>query len=146
MKIFKGLHRDNHPSDQPEGTYRNARNIVVSRRRGAISNEEGTTDTSYLPEGYSQIGRIPLPDGRIVVFSADGSGGSEVGIIEKDDKYYTLANDPRFNFSLQYPIEGIARIAPRRIQSQQYPEPETLDQSDILTFVEDVSLTVTSEE
>ena len=119
MKFFKGLHRDNHPADQPEGTYRDARNIVLNEQRGAVSNEEGNEFTSSLPAGYHPIGKVNVPDGRIVLFLSNGIGGSEIGELGISGKYRTLLNDPQLNFSLDYPVQATIRMIPERIQSSQ---------------------------
>lgn len=134
MKFFKGLHIDNHPADQPEGTYRDARNIVINEQRGAVANEPGNESTSLFPFGYLPIGRVTLPDDRVVVFLATEGGGSEIGIIQKNGKYETLANDPRLNFSLEHPIDAVARLAPQRFLSQQFSTPNEVEftESDML--------------
>ena len=56
-RLTKGMHRDTHPSDQPEGTWRYARNAIINRVDGAISNERGTDEgpnIGLLP-GYIKL-------------------------------------------------------------------------------------------
>jgi hypothetical protein len=113
MKFLKGLHSDNHPSVQPEGTYRSARNLVLSDE---IINEPGNQSTSFLTGGYKPIGHVVLPNNRIIVFSASPGGGSEIGVIWSDGKYYRLVNDPRLNFSPDHPIDAIAKLSSLRQQ------------------------------
>lgn len=117
MKFFKGLHKDNHPLDQPEGTYRDARNIVINEQRGAVSNEEGNKFTTSLPAGYRPIGKVNVPDGRIILFLSNGEGGSEIGELGIGGGYRTLKNDPRLNFSLDFPIQAVVRLAPESLQT-----------------------------
>jgi hypothetical protein len=109
MFFFKGLHKDQHPSEQPEGTYRDGRNLLIKRDLGAVTNEPGTDQYILFPEGYQPIGRALIPDGRIIVFLADGAGGSEIGVIHPDQVYETLANDDRLDFRLDRPIHATVR-------------------------------------
>lgn len=139
MKFVQGIHIDNHPADQPEGTYRDARNVIVDHQRGAISNELGFKITDQLPEGYYPVGRVALPDSRIVLFLANGSGGSEIGVIEKNGNYKSFVNDTRLNFSLRHPITAIARLVPKRFTSEDIEVPveqEFIDEAVILEDVE----------
>ena len=108
MRFFQGLHQDNHPADQPENTYRDARNIALSKQRGAVTNESGTTLLAQFPEGLFPIGRIILPDDSIIVFLC-GGGNSEIGRIQQNT-YTTILNDPALNFHPNYPITGTYRI------------------------------------
>jgi hypothetical protein len=114
MKFFKGLHTDNHPSDQPESSYRGARNVVLKEEEQVLINEAGHIATSFLPDGYKPIGYTVLPDGEIIVFSASAGGNSEIGVIWSDKKYYTLINDSRLNFSVDHPIDAIAKLSTLR--------------------------------
>jgi len=116
-RFIKGLHRDMHPADQPEGTWRYARNAIVNRVDGAISNERGTSAGPLvgLVPGYKVIGAIETTNDEVVLFSVnryswsntstDASGAvsssteqssqygrSEIGIIRADGSYSTLLN------------------------------------------------------
>ena len=55
-RFTKGLNRDVHPSDQPEGTWRYAKNAYVNRIDGAISNEFGTVPLAKVGRFKSSIG------------------------------------------------------------------------------------------
>lgn len=143
MKFVNGLHTDNHPADQPEGTYRDARNVIINEKRGAISNEPGIVSTSLLPEDYHPIGHVVLPDNRIIVFSATQDGRSEIGVIQIDGNYETLVNDPRLNFSLDHPIHAVARLGLQRELSQQYSMPvEVSTSEEPIVIHEDITLSV----
>ena len=142
MKFFKGLHRDHHPADQPEGTYRDARNIVLNEQRGAVSNEEGNKFTSSLPAGYHVIGKVNIPDGRIILFSANSAGGSEIGELNSGGGYRTLLNDSRLNFNLDFPIQAVVRLAPESLQTFVPQSPgETYTFSENISMGESVELT-----
>jgi hypothetical protein len=119
-KFNKGLHRDTDPLDQPEGTYRYAKNIAIEPNSGAVQFERGTEMSSLilgaynpLPSppvvaptaGYRAVGKIVLQDDKVVIFSVfpDISGSqtywlnagiSEIGIFDPvDNTYTTLYND-----------------------------------------------------
>ena len=98
-KLGKGLNRDANPVDQPEGTWRYAKNAVIKRDLGGISNEEGT-DLGYdnptvplispkaLPNGYRAVGKIEVSSEIHIIFSYKESGSSsEIGFW--DGKLYT---------------------------------------------------------
>lgn len=110
MKFFEGLHIDNHPGDQPENSYRDAKNMVIYRRQGAVTNELGTEQVDALPVGYKPIGKIVLPNNQVVVFLSGAGGASEIGIL-KGSTYETILNTPDLNFSPDYPIVGTYRIS-----------------------------------
>lgn len=124
MKFIKGLYRDTHPADQPEHSWRGAKNLVWNEKKGALVNEPGVSDTSLFPEGFLPIGRAILPDDRIIVFLANGSGGSEIGIIQKTGLYETLVNDSRLDFQINRPIHATTRLTTRKTLSHQFPAPE----------------------
>ena len=111
-RLIKGMHRDTHASDQPEGTWRYARNAIINRVDGAVSNERGTDEgpsIGLLP-GYKVIGTIETTNDEIVVFSVNRYqfihpdtgeistsphyGRSEIGLITSDNRYITVLNPP----------------------------------------------------
>ena len=59
-KFGKGLNRDSNPIDQPEGTWRYAKNAVVKKELGGISNESGTSLSATGPTAYTFIGKIEI--------------------------------------------------------------------------------------
>lgn len=54
-KYIKGLFKDTAPEDQPQGTWRYAKNMVMQPRDGAISTELGITPVQILMEYESAI-------------------------------------------------------------------------------------------
>ena len=84
-RFTKGLVKDTSAADQPQGTWRFARNTIVNKIDGAVSNEGGnksivkigrtissTINTSaYTYAGYTVIGAIETTDDRIVLFSVN---------------------------------------------------------------------------
>ena len=92
-KYIQGLNKDTGLVDQPEGTYRYAKNALVSKTTGAIVNEHGTT--AHVSVGVDQvvIGTIEITDGRIVIFTV---GETDTSISGNSSKrrctYYYFRN------------------------------------------------------
>jgi len=121
-KLLKGLRRDERPSDQPEGTWRDARNIVVYKQFGAISNENGVQDITptaqvvggiqyhNFPTGKIVIGTIPTNVETVYFFGGTGLYDSEIGLLNKDGLYRTILKDDVtasiLHFDINYPIKG----------------------------------------
>ena len=61
-RFLKGLFKDTGNIDQPEGTWRHARNMVLNDTDGAVSNEGGTAHTgsigNIISQDYKVIGTI----------------------------------------------------------------------------------------
>lgn len=105
-RFIKGLFKDTAHIDQPDGTWRHARNMVFNETDGAISNEGGTSLGGHLgtnPERGAQedkvIGKIEIDDNRVVLFivnvveSLSGTGNpprSEIGIWQKINTFLYL--------------------------------------------------------
>jgi len=105
MKIEKGIYTDTSETDQPQGTYRYAKNIVDSNTLAAKENEDGFTDLETLTP-YAFIGAIPIDNESTVVFSTDNTN-SEIGLVDLAAGTYTaIYNDPLLNFSTSKPIKG----------------------------------------
>ena len=75
MNKFKnGLFLDTIPRHQPDGTYRNLLNGVFDRVRGSIRSEDGLVEQdSYGFTASEVIGRVVLPDDRIILFTGTNS-------------------------------------------------------------------------
>tara|TARA_R110000822_G_scaffold47694_7_gene126329 strand:- start:2429 stop:7123 length:4695 start_codon:yes stop_codon:yes gene_type:complete len=115
-KFGKGLNRDSNPIDQPEGTWRYAKNAVVKKELGGISNESGTSLSATGPTDYTFIGKIEISSDFVILFSVENitSLGSEIGIF-KNGAYTTLlklipsgnpTKDLDLNFSMFSLISG----------------------------------------
>tara|TARA_R110002012_G_scaffold24825_2_gene82505 strand:+ start:1292 stop:8206 length:6915 start_codon:yes stop_codon:yes gene_type:complete len=114
-RFTKGLAKDTSPADQPPGTFRFARNTIINKVDGAISNEGGNKAVhkigrhtgSGIADGYTVIGAIEITDDRIVLFSVnrfvifdpttgageehEDYGRSEIGVYQEGD-YKTVLN------------------------------------------------------
>lgn len=113
MKLIKGLYTDCHPKDQPEGTYRYGKNIVLNKRLGAVGGEDGfepieTKDYSLVVQGYTYdrnriiiIGKsrnqqqayidtiASIRDDELTIHVRD----SHLGLSDKNVKAYMVYND-----------------------------------------------------
>ena len=68
IRYIQGLFKDTSHLDQPAGTLRFAKNAIVNRAYGAISNEEGNTLMASLPDYSTVIGAITILDDEIALF------------------------------------------------------------------------------
>lgn len=105
-KLDKGLYVDCAEQDQPQGTYRFAKNIIEAELLNTIENEYGFKNLDqHIPDGYTLIGVIPVRDA-VVLFSTDNTA-SEIGLLTLPTPAYTqLLNDPDLNFNTIAPIKG----------------------------------------
>lgn len=138
-KFNKGLNRDTDPLDQPEGSYRYAKNIVIEPNSGSVQFERGTgdalslsgaynpdTSTVTLTPGYNIVGVIVLQDDTVAMLSVypDSAnyinpGTSEIGLYDPTTNTYTTifndyaqvpAGQAPLNFRKEYPIQGEFKI------------------------------------
>lgn len=121
-KLTKGLRRDERPTDQPEGSWRDARNIVVYKQLGAQSVEDGVLDITPTAKTVDGINYNNFPVNKIVIgtivtnletvyfFGGTGLYDSEIGLLNKDGNYRTIIKDDItahiLNFNINYPIKG----------------------------------------
>lgn len=117
MKRLKGLSRDANPIDQPVGSYRYAKNMVLDMAKNAIVSESGDIILSNLGQNVnaSIIGFCVLDSTEIVVFLLTTGGNSEIGVVNTDTGNYTqIFNDSicnqKLNFNLNHPIEAEYKI------------------------------------
>ena len=119
MKRLKGINRDTSPMDQPAGTYRYAKNIIVDIEKLCVTSEEGDT-TAIFKQSKAIVGYIVLADDRLVLFLVDDvetTGESSIAIYNPSTGDYSeLFNDSacsssnKLNFSPKFPIEGEYKI------------------------------------
>jgi len=111
IRYIKGLFKDTSHIDQPAGTLRYAKNAVVNKTYGAISNEEGNTLMESLPEHSLVIGTIPLADDKIVIFlklnnpAIAGDTQYWIGIYE-NNLFVSILKHTDLYFEESNPIEG----------------------------------------
>jgi hypothetical protein len=109
-RYLKGLFTDTGHIDQPEGTWRHARNMVIGSLEGTINNEGGTSLAGHLKafknvsygavtgdQNKKVIGIIRVNENKVVIFSTDvvspaaSFPRSEIGIWQ-DDVYRIIFN------------------------------------------------------
>ena len=124
-KYIKGLIKDTGPIDQPEGSYRYAKNALISKTKGAIVNEHGNSSYASIGSDKVILGAIEVTDGRVIVFAVTDSGASigrsSIYVIENGNSILILrtnagdtpgGNDFDLKFDKDNPIEGAYKIDP----------------------------------
>lgn len=119
-KLTKGSRLDELPPDNPEGTWRLAKNIVNHKKFGAISNENGADNItpigspSTIYEDFPTkpvVGIIPINKGSVYFFSPSSAGNdSELGIVDDLDRYHPILRDTLgrmvLDLDINSPIQG----------------------------------------
>jgi len=122
-KYIKGLNKDAAPIDQPEGSYRYAKNVLLNETAGAISNEPGTQVQPSTLLG-TVIGTIETTDDKIIIYTVDDNGRSRIYLFDSAGVGTTFliltttagnvvnGNDVDLKFDKKHPIEGTYKIDP----------------------------------
>lgn len=107
MKLKGGYRTDERYVDIPDGSWVDARNILLQKGFASISNENGNI-VSTLLDGQLINGVIPIDRDEIIIFSV-GSNYSQIGILDNTGVYTTIIHDSQnlFKFSILNPIEGV---------------------------------------
>ena len=124
-KYVKGLNKDAAPVDQPEGSYRYAKNALSNETAGAISNEPGNVSVnSIISNGHRVIGSIEITDDRVVLFTTNDQSDHDIYVYTPSASNLLTpvlqtspGNSPAdidfdLKFSWDYPIEGTYKIDP----------------------------------
>lgn len=118
LRPYKGLFKDNSPSDQPEGTMPFALNAVLSSEEGhsnLLGREKSNIPFSILPLGYSLIGKVYIGDGETLLFLVKDNI-SEIGVVDSYGKYTTHVNDKdseenqKLGFNIANQIQAVYRL------------------------------------
>lgn len=106
MLPLKGLFTDSKLLAQPKDTYRNARNIVLSKYYNSIINENGFTPTAvgYPASLATPIGVTMFPDQSYILYSQGTSGLDRIGIVDINGNYTDLIVDNGLNFDINFPV------------------------------------------
>lgn len=107
MKLKGGFRTDERTVDVPNGSWVDARNILLQKGFESVSNENGNT-VRHLLDGQLIIGVIPTSKDTSVIFSV-GTNYSQIGILDSLNNYTTIIHDSQnlFKFSMLNPIEGV---------------------------------------
>lgn len=123
-KFVKGLNKDAGHVDQPEGSYRYAKNMLSNETAGALSNEPGTRYRNSLFDNDEKvIGSIETTDDIVILFTVDTQGSSRIYLYDTQIESLSVilqttagnvvaGNDVDLKFSEAYPIEGTYKIDP----------------------------------
>ena len=124
-KFIKGLIKDTGHIDQPEGSYRYAKNAIISEIKGAIVNEHGNSSIAAIDTNAVILGSIEITDDSVVLFavipatdSADAisivylldSSNTVTTVLRTDNTVTEVDFD--LKFSRDYLIEGTYKIDP----------------------------------
>ena len=119
-RFLKGLFKDTAHIDQPEGTWRYARNTILNEKKGSIANENGNEFSTRIPLLDVVLGIVEVTNDKAIIFYLDSSGNSAVGKWEADvfQRVYnpnvTLHGDKvDLKFNQSNPIEGTFNINPK---------------------------------
>ena len=125
-KFLKGLFKDTAHIDQPEGTWRYAKNALLNQIKGAISNEGGNIEAGSLGTESTVIGIIEVDNDKAVIFSYNNVDEySEIGIWQNGgysrlyfDTLLSVFPGPTLGqkgleFSAYHPIEGTYNVNPK---------------------------------
>lgn len=107
-KPFKGIFQDCNPVDQPEGTYRDARNMLYNKLRDSICNEGGFELKQSLPDNAIFYGSIRLSESDLVIYGLNNIirfGEFKNGILNTNNAIQI--NNNLLNLSEHSPIKGI---------------------------------------
>jgi hypothetical protein len=113
MKFNKGLNTDVNSISQPEGTWRDAKNMLFSRQYDALSNEDGFNELYSLPGQL--VGTIVLDNDEWIAFTTE-STFDEIGLCSATGYtriLRTTSVTDRFNFDSNFPIKGKFRVSNR---------------------------------
>lgn len=91
MKPFRGIFKDCNLVDQPEGTYRDAQNILYNKLKDSLCNEEGFSLIDTIENLLEYYGFIELDSTAILFYKTTGVGvsislfgGTSLSIIARD--------------------------------------------------------------
>ena len=129
-RFIKGLFKDTARLDQPNGTWRYGKNLIMTNKDGSISNEGGNEISGSLGGGSLYggqndivIGAVEVNDDKVVLFILGANHltvqRSEIGIWDNGTYTILFNNDittyPKhdLNFQTSNPIEGTFKIDPK---------------------------------
>lgn len=122
MKFYNGMKRDTARIDQPQDSYRRARNIILDHTLAAVKSEGGLDDlipnsrqtTDYNFADYPNIdvcGIIPLPQDQHLYIMRTGDGDNHL-VHVKSLEYSLIATITDGPYTPQNPIKGVAYERP----------------------------------
>jgi len=117
MKFYRGMRRDTAHVDQPQDSYRRARNIILDhttmsvRTEGSLSNLQATDPLVSIGDPTvtrNLCGIIDLPqDRQLAIFENVTDATNELFVIV-NNQYTRVFSSPDYNWSPDFPIKGVA--------------------------------------
>lgn len=106
------MYLDCAPLEQPEGTHREARNIVHDPRASKMISEPGFTALTTYPSNLRELFKIDLPDDAVLIVSKDYTGGEEgvydeFGVIASNNSYTRIFKTNVLELPLNGTYQGI---------------------------------------
>jgi hypothetical protein len=117
MKFYRGLRTDTAHIDQPQDSYRRARNIILDHTTMSVRTEGALDNLAFADEDYNLgqdtnennlCGLIPLPQDRQLAIIEDATDGEHDLVLVTEDSYALLATFSSYGWSPDYPIQGVA--------------------------------------
>lgn len=112
LKIVMGMHKDNHPSEQPQGTLRFALNTIKEGFDGNFNDYQSEPSNILcvqLDPGYKVIGSIYLNDGEKIIFATNNTI-SKILLLDSYCNVTELVSNDCLSFSTEYNILGEYRV------------------------------------
>ena len=126
-RFVKGIFKDTAHIDQPEGSWRYARNIIMTDKAGSISNEGGNTPMVKLLvpnpfiyggpnenlENYLCLGVIPFDNDRMIFFLRDRRPDTTTFIQRSEIGLFDPSRDTGFKYTTEEPasVRGVPLLA-----------------------------------
>ena len=108
-----GMHRDNSPEEQPEGTTRFALNAVSESRDGEqsfISNEEGNYPCHDFESGWTPLGSVYVGNDETCIFLVNADESLSRIILADKDCSTTVLVETNLGFKLENKIDAVFRL------------------------------------
>lgn len=112
-KVYKGVHSDNNPMEQPKDCHRFALNAVNEATDGehlSLSNEKGAIVSTQVPDGFYLLGDRYLEDNRTAVILKGPGNRDQIGFINKDGVYEVIVDTQILGLSIRHQIDMIYRV------------------------------------
>lgn len=115
-RFIKGLVKDTSPADQPQGTWRFARNVIVNKVDGAVSNEGGNKAIVKIGRRLPIFSSVTTPGGHgnpasvetvLTGWQEASDGYSVIGTIETTDDRVVIFSVNRYIYSDPTTGEGV---------------------------------------
>ena len=113
MKPIKGIVTDVEPFEQPDGSYRYAKNVLINHKLGSITNEKGTSVVANtFGDDTIIIGQLHYNQHIIYLFVKDDTTSKIIKFDSSINSFTTVINSSLLAFNSDYPIIAQFTINP----------------------------------